>query len=202
MLNFWLGDKGTVKLVPIWPNAGAPNNGATGTMAGMATPGDLLVDTTNKALYQNTGTQTSPVWSPAAANEASVAITGGTIDGVVIGGTTPVTETAAALHIDSGTKTATATSGAATLNKMAGAITSESLTTAAGAEYTLTLTNSSVAAADQVFASVRLGTATTGSPAVVTITPGAGQVVIIVQNIAASAALNGTIVISFVVFKN
>lgn len=106
------------------------------------------------------------------------------------------------IQLDAGTKTATAVTGAATLNKMAGVITSESLTTAAAADYTLTLTNSDIAAADQVFASVALGTSTTGIPAVATVTPGAGQVVIVVQNIAASAALNGTIKIAFAVFKN
>jgi hypothetical protein len=107
-----------------------------------------------------------------------------------------------AIAIDSGTKTAAATSGAATLNKSAGVITSEALTTAAAASYTLTLTDSQVAAGDQVFASVQYGTSTTGTPVITKITPGAGSVVIVVQNIHASAALNGTIKISFFVLKN
>lgn len=106
------------------------------------------------------------------------------------------------LALDSGTKTAAATSGAATLNKSAGVITSEALSTAAAAQYTLTLTDSQIAAADQVFASVQLGTDTTGTPAIVRVTPAAGSVVIIVQNIHASAALNGTIKVSFLVLKN
>ena len=200
-LRFWT-DKGDVPLVPIWQNAGAPTSGSTGTLAGVAEKGDLLSDTTNGAFYQNTNTQASPTWSPGATNEAAVAITGGTIDGVTIGGTTPVTETVAALHVDSGTKTATATAGAATLNKMAGVITSEALVTAAGADYTLTLTNSDIAAADQVMASVQYGSATAGTPAVAMVTPGAGSVVIVVQNISGATALNGTIKISFVIFKN
>lgn len=104
-------------------------------------------------------------------------------------------------QLDTGTKTATATAGAATLAKDSGKITSEALTTAAGATYTLTLTNTAIAAADMVFASVALGTATTGMPVVTRVTPAAGSVVIIVQNIHASAALNGTIVISFMVAK-
>jgi hypothetical protein len=106
------------------------------------------------------------------------------------------------IHLDTGTKTATASSGAATLNTMAGVVTSESLSTAAGATYTLTLTNSDIAAADQVLASVQLGSATTGMPAIATAAPGAGSVVIKVQNIHASAALNGTIKIAFAVLKN
>lgn len=106
-----------------------------------------------------------------------------------------------ALQLDTGTKTATATAGAATLAKDSGKITSESLTTAAGSTYTLTLTNSAIAAADMVFASVAYGTATTGMPVITRVTPAANSVVIVVQNIHASAALNGTIVISFMVAK-
>lgn len=116
-----------------------------------------------------------------------------TVSGLMSGGS---------LQIDTGTKTAVASAGAATLNKDAGVITSEALTTAAGATYTLTLTDTSIAAADQVFASVQLGTATTGMPAVTTVTPAAGSVVIVLQNIHATAALNGTIKVAFVVFKN
>jgi hypothetical protein len=130
------------------------------------------------------------------------ATTPGTVDATVIGGNTPPNTTVSQLHVDTGTKTATAVTGAATLNKMAGVITSEALTTAAGADYTLTLTNSDIAAADQVMASVQYGTATTGTPAVAMVDPSAGSLKIIVQNIHASAALNGTILISFVVFKN
>lgn len=102
------------------------------------------------------------------------------------------------IHPDDGT--ATASAGAATLNKMAGVITSESLTTAAAAEYTLTLTNSEVAAADIVMASVAYGTSTTGTPVITRVTPAAGSVVIVVKNDHATAPLNGTIKIAFIVF--
>lgn len=105
-------------------------------------------------------------------------------------------------RVDTGTKTATATAGAATLSKLSGKVTSESLTTAAAAEYTLTVTNTRVAAADIAFASVANGTNSAGSPAVVRVTPGAGSLVVVVRNVHASAALNGTIVVSFVVLKN
>ena len=44
-------------------NAGAPVNGAGGTLAGMAGKGALLVDTTNARLFINTGTQASPTWT-------------------------------------------------------------------------------------------------------------------------------------------
>ncbi|TGP26098.1 MULTISPECIES: hypothetical protein [unclassified Mesorhizobium] len=93
--------------------------------------------------------------------------------------------------------TATATAGAATLNNRWGVVTSESLATAAGATYTLTVTDNQIAATDMVFASVAYGTSNAGSPAIMRVTPSAGSLVIIVQNIHASAALNGTIVIAF-----
>lgn len=106
------------------------------------------------------------------------------------------------IRLDTGTKTAAATAGAATLNKMSGKVTSEALTTAAGATYTLTLTNSAVAAADIVVASLANGTNSAGSPGVARVTPGAGSVTFVVRNGDATNALNGTVVVSFVVIKN
>lgn len=193
----------------VWAHAGVPVNGTSGTAAGEAHPGDLLVDTTNFTFYQNSGTTASPTWTQEGGSGAPLV---GTFDGVV-GGNAPNTgtftavttsglDTAGSRRLDTGTKTAAATAGAATLSKSAGVITSEALVTAAGAIYTLTLTNTTIAAADQVMASVQLGTATTGMPVVTTVTPGAGSVVIVVQNIHASAALNGTIKIAFLVMKN
>lgn len=97
--------------------------------------------------------------------------------------------------------TATASSGAATLNDLAGLVTSEALSTAAAGEYTLTLTNSKIAAGDLVFATAGLGTATTGTPGIGGCTPGAGTCAITVTNLHASAAFNGTIKIGFFVVK-
>lgn len=54
-----LGDQ---VLVPVWPNAGPPTSGTSGTLAGYVQTGDLLVDETNGNLYMNTGTQASPTW--------------------------------------------------------------------------------------------------------------------------------------------
>ena len=115
------------------------------------------------------------------------------------GAVTATNATVTNLTIDTGTKTATATAGAATLNKTSGKITSESLTTAAAAAYTLTLTNSTIAATDIVFASVANDTNSAGIPIVGRVTPGSGSVTILVENQHASAAFNGTIVISFMV---
>jgi hypothetical protein len=103
--------------------------------------------------------------------------------------------------LDTGTKTATATAGAATLNKSSGKITTEALTTAGLTTYTLTLTNSQIAAADTVFVSLANGTNSTGIPTVGLVTPGVGSVVIIINNAAAVTAFNGTLVISFACMK-
>ncbi len=53
------------RVLPLYVNAGAPTNGVlgTGTFAGAAAIGALLEDSTNGALYINTGTQASPVWT-------------------------------------------------------------------------------------------------------------------------------------------
>lgn len=96
---------------------------------------------------------------------------------------------------------ASATAGAATLNKVSGIITSESIATATAGIYTLTLTNNQVFTNGVVLASVQLGSATTGTPQIVDVNTGAtdGTVVIRVKNIDGSNAFNGTIKVSFYV---
>lgn len=48
----------------LWNYAGAPTSGTSGTFAGMAQPGDLLIDETNGIVYKNTNTKASPTWIP------------------------------------------------------------------------------------------------------------------------------------------
>jgi len=93
--------------------------------------------------------------------------------------------------------TGTAISGAVTLNQGAGFITSESLSTAAGATYALTLTNSFIDANTMIFGTSALGTATQGTADVTTTIDGAGSATINVKNIDATNAFNGTILIGF-----
>jgi hypothetical protein len=187
--------------LPFFVGDAAPVNGTAGTLAGIAPKGALLA-TSEPALYQNTNTLASPTWTVFEATGGSVVITGGTIDGVTIGETTPVDATLSELHVDTGAKTATASSGAATLNKMSGVITTEALTTAGLADYTLTLTNSDIAVGDVVLASIGNGTNTAGDPVQGAVTPGAGSAVIVVRNAHATAALNGTLIVGFLVVKN
>src|SRR5574343_1464760 len=108
---------------------------------------------------------------------------------------------ASQLSLGKGTKTKSATAGAATLHQTSGVITSESVTTAAGATYTLTLANNKITASDIVMASVAYGTSSTGNPTVVRVQPSADQLIVTIQNIHASAAFNGTIKIAFMVVK-
>ena len=97
--------------------------------------------------------------------------------------------------------TAAAAAGASTLNHPAGVVTSESLATVAGANYTLTVSNNQVLATDIVLSSVALGTSTTGSPVILNTQVTAGQIVFVVRNIHATAAFNGTIVVSFSIVR-
>lgn len=98
-------------------------------------------------------------------------------------------------------RTGTSAAGAITLAALVARITTEALTTAGLAAYTLTVTNSLIDADDLVFVQVQHGTNTQGTVVVGRVTPAAGSVAIIIQNVHASQALNGTLVISFFVVK-
>lgn len=100
---------------------------------------------------------------------------------------------AAALSVN----TATSTVHAATLNTTEGMVTTEALTTAAGATYTFTLTNSLLvagAAAPQVV--MRDGTNTAGAVQLNSVTNAVGSSVFVFQNVG-TAAWNGTKLIAF-----
>lgn len=105
------------------------------------------------------------------------------------------------LSVGKGVKTASATAGAATLNQPSGVITSEALTTAAAAVYTLTLTNSKIAATDIVQVTVGNGTNTQGIPVLSSVVPAADSVVIRIANLHSAQALNGTPKVYFTVIK-
>jgi hypothetical protein len=93
--------------------------------------------------------------------------------------------------------TATSTAGAATLSRRSGLILTEALTTAANADYTMTLTNSLLTtstAAPQI--AVRQVTDTAATWAVKSVVNGSGSSVIILTNVGTAAA-NGTIDIAF-----
>jgi hypothetical protein len=60
----------------LWNYAGDPTSGTSGTFAGMAQPGDLLIDETNGIVYKNTNTKASPTWIPLPAPEVTQKATG------------------------------------------------------------------------------------------------------------------------------
>lgn len=107
------------------------------------------------------------------------------------------------VSLGKGTKTASATAGAATLNQPSGVITSEALTTAAAgaATYTLTITNSQVIATDIIQVTLGFGTNTAGTPVLVSAVAAAGSIVCKVMNAHPTNALNGTLTFAFVVWK-
>ena len=99
------------------------------------------------------------------------------------------------LLLDRGT--ATSTAGAATINHQAGVVTTESLTTASGAAYAFTLTNSRIASTSIVLCQL-LGGTNTKHGLSFTAVPGAGSAAIsILNNDISAAALNGTLIFGF-----
>lgn len=63
LANFASFKLNSLSATVVLTNAGAPVNGTSGTGAGVAGPGSLLIDTTNAVLYLNTNTLASPTWS-------------------------------------------------------------------------------------------------------------------------------------------
>ena len=107
----------------------------------------------------------------------------------------------AALATQIAVNTQTSTANAATSNTLSGRIVTEALTTAAGANYTMTLTNSAITALSQMQVAVYSGTNTTPGLMVFSVTPAAGSAVILIRN-NGTVALNGTIVIAYQVAPN
>jgi len=102
--------------------------------------------------------------------------------------------------------TATSSAGAVTLNNKCGVITTEALTTVKDSEYTLTVTSSSIAAADIVIAMVQNALNTAGEPSITRVTPAAGSVAIVVKNLltgplGTGASFNNTLKISYFTIK-
>lgn len=96
--------------------------------------------------------------------------------------------------------TATSTASAATINNQSGMVTTEALTTAAGATYLMTITNSLITANAVVLPTVGRGTATSSGLVPIAVTPGAGSVAIVYQNVGLNA-VNGTMKLGFTVFN-
>jgi hypothetical protein len=95
-------------------------------------------------------------------------------------------------------RSATASAGAVTINAEAGLVTTESLTTAAGSDYTLTMTNAALgpAANTQLMVTVFNDDNTGGEPHLWTISHATGSATIKIRN-SGSTAFNGKLKIQF-----
>lgn len=102
-------------------------------------------------------------------------------------------------NLSAGITTGTAAAGAVTVTGQLAIITTEALTTAAAADYTLTITNTRINAGCTVFVTVGNGTNTTAPAYAHSVAVSEGSVVIKVRNAHASAALNGTLTVSILV---
>lgn len=92
----------------------------------------------------------------------------------------------------------TEAANAVTASGMAGAITTSSLTTAGGASYAITWTNTFISSTSVVLLTLAGGTNTTENITLVC-TPGSGTATLTIFNNTAATALNGTIIISYLV---
>ena len=98
--------------------------------------------------------------------------------------------------------TGTASSGAVTLSKLMGTITTDSQALTTGQTYTITLTNTTITATSTLLASVYPLSNTALSRVVITsITPAAGSATIVIKN-EGTTTLNGTFVVPFMVVGN
>lgn len=95
----------------------------------------------------------------------------------------------------------TCVSNAVTINKTQAVVTTESLTTAAGASQAITVTNNKVSVGDILLVTINGGTNTTGSVEIKAVAT-ANTATITLTNRHASAAFNGTFILALVVIKN
>lgn len=99
------------------------------------------------------------------------------------------------------TTAATAASNAVTVNAIAFKVTTETLTTAAAAEYALTMTNNRIWTDSIVLYSVGKGTDTQASFACGQATIANGSAVLSITNTHASEAFNGTLIIRGIIIN-
>lgn len=97
------------------------------------------------------------------------------------------------------TVTANATAGKAVAHGEAALITTEALSQAAGATYTLTVGNSQIMPSSIIIPVISNGSNTQGDPSLATVTVSLGKAVINIINRHASQALNGTLQIALLI---
>lgn len=103
-------------------------------------------------------------------------------------------------RVDLDSATSTLSSHAATITKWSAVVTTEALTTAAGASQAFTITKTGVAAGDIAVVNRVGGTSTAGIPLLRAVCT-TNTVTVTVDNAHASAALNGTLIFNLIIFK-
>lgn len=103
--------------------------------------------------------------------------------------------------IDGDTGTGTCTSNAVTISKMAGIVTTESLTTAGGASQAIVITNTTVAAGDIILIGRQGGGNSATQNYSINAVATSNTITATIYNNTAATALNGTIIFSFLVIK-
>jgi hypothetical protein len=101
--------------------SGVPTNGTSGTLAGIANPASLLVDTTNGEVYKNVNTKASPIWEAISRWASAFAKYDFAVDGGAVGLITPATnatipDNAIIQHVIINSTTAVTSGGAATVS--------------------------------------------------------------------------------------
>ena len=97
--------------------------------------------------------------------------------------------------------TGTTSAGAVTINALSGYITTQALTTAAGATFDIDMTNSKISTNDIVVCNVFRASCSAGEPVITTVFVLGTSCAIRIQNIHAANAFNGTLIIGFFVIK-
>lgn len=177
-------------------NIQAGLSGTAGTLVsfpGTASKGSLVV-----AAVANTGNTVTTI-SNAAMGQASVVSIpdpgAATANFLLDHGTnTLATGSSIVANKVNGTEAA----NAVTASGMAGAITTSSLTTAGGSSYAITWTNTFISATSSVLLTIAGGTNTTEN-ITLKVVPGSGTATLTIYNNTAATALNGTIIISYLV---
>lgn len=168
---------------------------ALGLPAALATKlSDSLVESDSANTFTGLQTFATGIATDTVAEKTSAA--GVTIDGLLIKDNGLVFPAGGTIDADSGT--VTLSSNAGTVSKMAGVITTESLTTAAGASQALVITNTLVTTTSIVLVTRTGGTSAGGTP-IIKAVPTANTITIALDNKHASAAFDGTFILSFLV---
>jgi len=193
-----------------------PATAANGYMSVSASnsPGNFITNITNNSIGQDTtfsipdpaGPQAHFVLAPAALVVGNLVAASGTAGLIVDAGFASAdimrnnisnTFTGAGRLIAAKVN-GTEAANAVTASGMAGVITTSALTTAGGATYVITWTNTFITATSTIMFSISGGTNTTQN-ITFTCVPGAGTATLTIFNNTAAVALNGTILISYLV---